>query len=86
MPVASCRTPMSETYDIVKWRWSEWVVVLDVVASSLLMGDPKESVVVAFRGSPKLLEKPMGSIMACDPVATADIAKIKLTDLKMGRR
>ena len=45
-----------------------------------------EPVIVEVRAKPKVLEKLMGSMMACAPVATADIANIRLTVLKVGRR
>ena len=86
IPVASCRTPMSETYDMVKLRW--WcknAVVLDVNASSLLLRDATESADVESRANPKNLEKPIGSTIAWAPVATADIANITLTVLNIGR-
>lgn len=80
---------MSEMYDMAKlWEWCRAVVVLvDVAASSLWRGfDPVEFVVGVLRAKPNTLENPIGSMMACAPVATADIANMMLTVLKMGRR
>lgn len=61
-------------------------VGLDATASLLSVRDPTESVIVELRGSPKNLENPTGSTTACAPVATADIANMTLTVLKVGRR
>lgn len=84
--MASCRTPISETYDIVKLqRYCKFAVGLVISASSVSTADPKECV-GDLKGSPKTLEKPTGSIMACAPVATADIANMTLIVLKVSRR
>ena len=85
IPVASCRTPMSEMYDSVKLPCEcKTAVRLDVTVLSVT-AVPTE-LVDGVRGSPNTLEKPTGSTMACVPVPTADIANITLTILKESTR
>ena len=79
IPVASCRTPMSETYDMIGLPLGlskcEMAIVLDSSASLIpVMGNPNER------------EKPIGSSMACTPVTMALLANTRLTTLKVGRR
>lgn len=79
MPVASCRTPMSETYDMIGLPLGlencEMAVDLDLSASlTIVMGNPNKR------------EKPTGSTIACIPVTMALLANATLTILKVGRR
>ena len=81
MPVASCRTPMSETYGVIWFAFDcDMGGDLDLPVLSVL-----SVLVTMVMGNPNEREKAIGYTMACAPVTMALQANIRLTALKVRR-